>query len=254
MTNVPAPNNPQRVLVVVPAYNEAASIRKVIADLRAHVPDAHVAVVDDGSTDDTGTVATEMGATVLELPFNLGIGGALQAGYLYAYENGYEVAVQFDGDGQHRADQIGALLGEMDRSGADLVIGSRLMGKGDYRFPLLRRLGSWLIGAVTFLVTRRRLTDPTSGFRATGRRAIAFFANYYPHAYLESPEATLWVAKQGMRVAETAVEMRMADHSSIGNLSGVFHALRVCLALLIDAIEGRFPESPRARDPKEDPT
>ena len=245
-------SNRQRVLIVIPAYNEAAKIPQVMADLREHAPSTDVVVVDDGSTDDTAAIAESEGATVLRLPFNLGIGGALQTGYQYAHENGYDIAVQFDGDGQHRGDQIARLIAPVAEGRADLVIGSRMIGKRQYRFPLVRRIGSRLIGLVTFLVTGRWVTDPTSGSRAISRRTIAFFARHYPQAYLESPEATVWVARQGMSICEVPVRMRTAAHSSVGNITGVFHSLRVCLALLVDRIESRFPECPRPASPPEE--
>jgi len=231
-----------RLLVIVPAFNEAQCIGGVLDDLRRKLPGADVVVVDDGSSDDTAAVARARGVTVLQLPFNLGIGGALQTGYLYAYENGYDIAVQFDSDGQHRADQIAHLIEPIESGQADHVIGSRLMGEGDYRFPLMRRVGSWLIRFVTFLVTGRRINDPTSGSRASGRRALTFFARHYPQSYLDSPEITVWMLRQGMRVAEVPVEMNEADHSSIGSIKGVFHSMRVCVALLIDRMEAPFSE------------
>ncbi|MBS3820912.1 MAG: glycosyltransferase family 2 protein [Phycisphaerae bacterium] len=231
-----------RLLIVLPAYNEATGIGAVLADLRRHVPGADVVVVDDGSSDETTTVARGAGATVLRLPFNLGIGGALQTGYLFAYENSYDIAVQFDADGQHKAEEIPDLIQPILDGEANHVIGSRLMGKGAYRFPLMRRAGSWLIRFVTFLVTGRRIHDPTSGSRASGRRALAFFARHYPQAYLDSPQITVWMLRQGMRVAEVPVEMNEAEHSSIGSVRGVLHSLRVCVALVIDRIEAPFSE------------
>jgi len=241
-------SNP-RALIVIPAYNEAGKIKQVIADLRAHVGEMAIAVIDDGSMDATADLAERAGAIVLRLPFNLGIGGALQTGYLYAAKHGYDAAVQFDGDGQHRADQVRDLIAPVLAGRADMAIGSRLLGKGDYRFPLMRRMGSKLIGLITRLVTGRWISDPTSGFRAHGRRALAFFARNYPQAYLDSAEITVWVLRQGMRVEEVPVEMRSAEHSSIGSLRGVLHSMRACLALLIDRIEKRFPEAPEPEDP-----
>jgi hypothetical protein len=237
-----------RVLIVIPALNEARSIRGVLEDLRLHVPRADLAVIDDGSTDDTVAIARGAGAIVLRLPFNLGIGGALQTGYIYAAQHDYDLAVQFDGDGQHRADQVLALLQAVGQ-GADLVIGSRVMAPGRYRFPLMRGIGSRLIGAIVRLVTGLRICDPTSGFRAFSRRMIGFFAHHYPQAYLESPEALAWAARHGMIVREIPIEMRPAERSSIGNVMGVFYSLRVCLALLIDVLESRFPEKPAAPTP-----
>lgn len=242
----------KKILIVIPAYNEAGKIREVVADLREHGPEATIAVIDDGSMDATAERAAGTGAVVLRLPFNLGIGGALQTGYIYAAENGFDVAVQFDGDGQHRADQIRDLIAPVLQGRADMTIGSRMMGKGDYRFPLMRLIGSKLIAVITRLVTGRWISDPTSGFRANGRRAVAFFARNYPQAYLDSAEITVWLLRQGMRVEEVPVEMRTAEHSSIGSFKGVLHSMRACLALLIDRMEKRFPEAPNPNDPAEE--
>ncbi len=238
-----------KVLIVVPAYNEAGKIRQAIADLRRHVPEMDIAVIDDGSMDATVELAEKEGAIVLKLPFNLGIGGALQTGYLYAARGGYDVAVQFDGDGQHRADQIHDLITPILAGQADMAIGSRMLGKGDYRFPLMRKIGARLIAMITRMVTGRWISDPTSGFRGNGRRAIAFFSRNYPQAFLDSAEITVWVIRQGMNVEEVPVEMRTADHSSIGSFIGVIHAMRVCVALLIDRMEKKFPEDPSAQTP-----
>jgi len=241
-----------RVLIVIPAFNEAGRIRQVIADLRRHVPEMDIAVIDDGSVDGTAGIAAGAGTIVLSLPFNLGIGGALQTGYIYAARHNYDLAVQFDGDGQHRADQICDLISPIVAGRADMTIGSRMLGRGSYRFPLMRGIGSWLIRLITRIVTGRRISDPTSGFRGTGRRAIEFFSRNYPQAYLDSAEITVWVLRQGMTVAETPVEMHPAEHSSIGSFLGVIHAVRVCLALIIDRIEKKFPEGLQARTPRKE--
>jgi hypothetical protein len=238
-----------KMLIVIPAFNEARRIRDAIADLRQHVPEMDIAVIDDGSIDGTAGIAADAGAIVLRLPFNLGIGGALQTGYIYAAQHNYGLAVQFDGDGQHRADQIRDLISPIVAGRADMTIGSRMLGKGNYHFPLMRGVGSWLIRLITRIVTGRRISDPTSGFRGTGRRAIEFFSRNYPQSYLDSAEITVWVLRQGMNVEETPVEMHPAEHSSIGSFLGVIHAVRVCLALLIDRMEKKFPEAPPAQTP-----
>jgi len=245
-----------RMLVIVPAYNEAHSIRQVVEDLRAHVPSADVVVIDDGSTDDTAAVAESLGAVVLRLPCNLGVGGAMRTGYLYAFENGYGLAVQFDGDGQHRADQIPHLVAEVIEGGADLAIGSRLLGQPQYRFPLMRKVGSKLIAAIAWLVTGLHLTDPTSGFRAASRRMIGFFARHYPESYLgDTVEALVLAARHGLRVREVPAQMREARHSSIGNIKGLFHTFCIGLAILVDRIEKKFPDVPEGppRDEERSP-
>jgi len=237
----------RRCLIIVPAYNESRNIARALGDLRDRAGEADVVVVDDGSTDDTAAVAEAFGAAVLRLPCNLGVGGAMRTGYLYALESGYDLAVQFDGDGQHRADQIAALVSAV-ADGADLAIGSRRLGEASYRFSLARWVGSRLVAGVAFLVTRLRLTDPTSGFRASSRRMIAFFAKHYPQTYLgDTIESTVLAARHGMAVREVAARMHESGTSSIGNVKGVFHTICICLAILIDAIERRFPDT--AEDP-----
>jgi len=245
-----------RVLIIIPAYNEAQSIPRVLDDLREHVPEADAVVVDDGSTDETASVAGRLGAAVLRLPCNLGVGGAMRTGYRYALENGYGLAVQFDGDGQHRADQIRPLLALVIEDGVDLAIGSRLLGSGSYRFSRTRWIGSRLIAAIASLVARWRVTDPTSGFRASSKQMIAFFAKYYPQTYLgDTVEAMVLAARHGMKVRETQTEMRQSARSSIGNIKGVFHTVCICLAILVDCIESKFPDYAQGPAPgKENPS
>jgi glycosyltransferase involved in cell wall biosynthesis len=233
-----------KVLIVIPAFNEVRRIRDAIADLRRHVPWADAVVIDDGSIDDTAAIAADAGAIVLRLPFNLGVGGAMRTGYLYAHERSYDIAVQFDGDSQHRADHICRLVAAV-ADGANLAVGSRVLDKGGYRFPFMRKVGSLLLTAVIRLVTGKRFTDPTSGFRAANRRMIAFFARHYPEGYLgDTVEALVEAARHGMDIREVPVEMRPAEHSSIGNLKGLFHTTCICLAILIDRLERKFPEVP----------
>ncbi len=235
----------RRLLVIVPAHNEAGSIEAVLDDLRQHAPEADVVVVDDGSTDRTGDLARAGGAKVLPLPCNLGVGGAMQTGYLYAFRNDYDLAVQFDGDGQHRASGIAALLEPIDAGSADLVIGSRLLADGQFKFHPLRFIGSRLLSTLTSLIVRRRITDPTSGFRSASRRAIAFFARHYPQSYLgDTVEALVWAARNGMTIREVAARMRQrtAGQSATGSLFGLVHTLRIILAVLVDCLERRIGE------------
>ena len=140
-----------KILIIVPAYNEEASLPGVIRDLREHIPSADVLVVNDGSRDATVLVARKLGVMVLDLPFNLGIGGAVQTGYLYAERNGYDIAVQFDGDGQHLASEIQKLLEPLEANQADLVVGSRFMTIGGYKAPVFRKMG---IGIFSFVLSR----------------------------------------------------------------------------------------------------
>ncbi len=237
-----------RVLIIVPAHNEAANIGGVIDDLRRYVPAADVVVVDDESGDATAEIARSKGALVLPLACNIGVGGAMQTGYMYAAERGYDIAVQFDGDGQHRANQIAMLIEKVATGQADLVVGSRLLEGVKFRFHPLRFIGSRLLSRLVSLICRQRLSDPTSGFRAASRRMIRFFAAHYPQTYLgDTTEALTWAGRAGMKIAEVSVRMsqRTGGQSAAGNMKGLWLTLCIILAVLVDCIE------PPITDPQE---
>ena len=226
---------PGRAIAVVPAWNEEGAISGVVDEIRAFDPSFDVVVVDDASTDTTGAVAAAHGAAVLRLPFNLGIGGAVQTGFKYAHERGYDVAVRLDGDGQHDASQIGNLLGPLLRDEADIVTGSRFAGAGsDYRAPLARRIGIIRFARIVSLLTRQRVTDTTSGFQALNRKGIELFADDYPNDYPEV-EATVLVFKHRLRLVEVPVQMREREsgQSSITLVRSIYYVLKVTLALLV---------------------
>jgi glycosyltransferase involved in cell wall biosynthesis len=221
-------------IAIVPAFNEEESVARVIDEIRAFDPDFEIVVVDDGSTDGTATVAGQRGAHVVRLPFNLGIGGAVQTGFRFAFENGFQLAVRVDGDGQHDPLQLPALIEPVLAGEADIVVGSRFAGRGGYRSSRSRRLGiSVLAGAVSMLV-RQRVTDPTSGFQALNRHAIALFVADYPHDYPEV-EATVMVFKHRLRLKEVPVQMRerAAGRSSIGAAASVYYMVKVLLAIVV---------------------
>jgi glycosyltransferase involved in cell wall biosynthesis len=200
-------------------------------------------VVDDGSTDATAAVAADAGATVVRLPFNLGIGGAMQAGYQYALERGYDIAVQVDGDGQHDARHIDDLLAELrSRAGINMVTGSRFLardGEG-YRSSVYRRFGIRVFARVLSMITGRPVTDPTSGFRMTDRRGIELFARDYPHDYPEV-EAVLMVHAHRLVAVEVPVEMRprVAGRSSINSTQSAYYMLKVLLAVFVGMLRAR---------------
>ncbi len=225
----------------MPAYNEEASIGEVVFEVRDSDPSFEVLVVDDGSTDATAACAEEAGARVLRLPLNLGIGGAVQAGYMYALERGFDVAVQVDGDGQHDARELGRLLEPVLAGRADMTIGTRFSGPSAYRAPLTRRVGISLFAALVSLRVRRRMTDTTSGFRAVNRRGIRLFAVDYPHDYPEV-EAVVTAARGNLRVCEVPVLMRprAAGNSSITAFRSFYYVVKVLLALFV----GLFPRRP----------
>lgn len=206
MTTPPTPAG-RSVLVVIPALNEEESIAAVVDEVRGVLPHSRVLVVDDGSTDKTRAKATEAGAAVLSLPFNLGVGAALRAGFRYAVRAGHEVVVQVDGDGQHDPASIPDLLSALDD--ADVVIGARFAGVGDYHVGLARRLAMRLLARSVSRRTKVALTDATSGFRAFDRRAIETFAWEYPAEYLgDTVEALVIAASAGLRVTQIPVVMR----------------------------------------------
>ncbi|HZO61718.1 MAG TPA: glycosyltransferase family 2 protein [Gaiellaceae bacterium] len=221
-------------IAIVPAFNEQESVTHVIEEIRAFDPDFEVVVVDDGSTDGTAAAAARLGAHVVRLPFNLGIGGAVQTGFRYAFEHGFELAVRVDGDGQHDPAQLGLLLGPVVAGEADIVVGSRFASDGGYRSSRSRRVGISILAKTVSLLVRRRVTDPTSGFQALNRRAIALFAADYPHDYPEV-EAALMVHKHELRMTEVPVHMRerSAGQSSIGALASVYYMVKVLLALFV---------------------
>lgn len=221
-----------KTLVIIPAYNEGLSIERVTRS----VIDAgyDYVIVNDGSSDDTRDVCVRNNFNMLDLRENLGIGGAVQAGHKYAYRHGYDVDVQFDGDGQHDAAYIDALLLRLEE-GADLVIGSRFIGtENEFRSSWLRRVGIRWISFWIRAFTGQRVTDPTSGFRATGRRAMALFCADYPMDYPE-PESIVAAIKNDLVVAEVPAVMheRGAGESSIGALSSVYYMIKVSLAIAI---------------------
>jgi glycosyltransferase involved in cell wall biosynthesis len=223
-----------RRLAIVPAYNEEESVGRVIDEIREFDPGFDVCVVDDGSVDRTAGVAVDRGAHVIRLPFNLGIGGAVQTGYRFAFENGYDLAVQIDGDGQHDPRELPKILTPVVENAADMAVGSRFAGGGQYRAPLARRAGIAIFAKVVSAVVRQRVTDTTSGFRAVNRRGIALFAADYPHDYPEV-EATVMVVKSRLRLVEVPVTMRerAGGRSSITALRSVYYMVKVLLAIFV---------------------
>jgi glycosyltransferase involved in cell wall biosynthesis len=223
-----------RRVAIVPAYNEEESVGRVIDELRRFDPGLDVVVVDDGSLDRTAGLAADRGARVLRLPFNLGIGGAMQTGFRFAFEHGYDLAVQVDGDGQHDPGELPKILAPVVAGEADLVVGTRFAGEGEFRSTAIRRIGIRIFAWTVSQIVGQRVTDTTSGFRAIGRRGIALFAADYPHDYPEV-EATVMVAKARLRLQEVPVAMRerAGGRSSITALRSIYYMAKVLLALFV---------------------
>jgi glycosyltransferase involved in cell wall biosynthesis len=240
---------PGRIVALVPAYDEAEVIGKVVDEIRVFDPAVHVVVLDDASTDGTAAVAESCGATVLRLPHNVGIGGAVQTGFKFALAEGYDIAVRLDGDGQHDAHELGTLLAPLDRGEADLVIGSRFVdAEGSYRPPLARRIGIRIFARLVSMLGGERVTDTTSGFLALNRVGIELFAREYPHDYPEV-EATLVALKSGLRLSQVQVHMREREtgSSSITFVQSLYYIVKVTLAVLVASLR-RYPrlqEAPR---------
>jgi glycosyltransferase involved in cell wall biosynthesis len=231
-----------RNLAIVPAYNEAGAVAATVHDIRRH-SGFDVLVIDDGSTDDTAEIARNAGAHVIRHPFNLGIGGAVQSGYQYALEHGYDVAVQIDGDGQHDARHIPELLDRLKNSDdLNMITGSRFLVRenGGYRSSMPRRFGIRLFARILSVVVGRRVTDPTSGFRMVDRKGIQLFARDYPHDYPEV-EAVLLSHFHKLRGEEMPVRMRerMSGVSSINSTRSVYYMIKVLLAILVGLLRAR---------------
>ncbi|HSN28546.1 MAG TPA: glycosyltransferase family 2 protein [Kofleriaceae bacterium] len=217
-----------RLLVIVPAYNEQDALGGVLRELRAQARD--VLVIDDGSRDRTSDVARDAGARVLRLSRNLGIGGAVQAGLRVAHREGYDAAVQLDGDGQHPPSELPRLL----ETEGDLVVGTRYRGKHGFQSTWLRRLGSWWIRTLLRVVVRLKVSDPTSGYRVYRRRALQLFDDTYPYDFPE-PESLAIARAAGLDVKEVAVTMRdrQGGSSSIKAFDSLYYMIKVTVAVLL---------------------
>lgn len=228
----------QKVLIIIPAYNEEQSVGKVVEEVHTHLPQAEVLVVNDGSTDLTSEIAKSKGAIVLNLPFNLGIGGAMQAGYQYAYEKGYDIAIQVDGDGQHDPKEIGKLLKALQEKKIDMVIGSRFIGDLGYKSSTMRRIGISIFSQVISMIVGQRITDPTSGFRASNRKTIQLFASDYPQDYPE-PEVVILLHQCHLKMEEVPVGMseRYSGESSITKIRSIYYMVKVLLAIFVDCFK-----------------
>lgn len=226
-----------KILVIIPALNEAESIRRVIDSVRQQIPHADVLVLNDGSSDTTGECAEAAGAMVLHMPYNVGIGASVQAGFQFADKMKYDVVVRNDGDGQHDATEIMNMLEALAADKADIIIGSRYIENRGYVATPMRRIGSLILANLISLIVRQRVTDPTSGFIVCNRKAIHMCAQIYPHDYPE-PESIVLLYRAGVRMLEMPVTMqpRLTGQSSITTLRSVYYMIKVILAILVDLL------------------
>jgi hypothetical protein len=238
----------KHLLVVVPAFNEEASLGGLLAEIQSALPKVRVLVVSDGSKDQTAAVARAFGVRVLDLPHNIGVGGAMQAGFQFAIRNGFDYVLRLDGDGQHPPGEAAKLIARMAESGADLVVGSRFGATKECVSSRFRYAGIRVLALFLSLICRARILDPTSGFWLVGRPLLDYFARYYPTDYPE-PEALALLRRQGYAFAEVPVlfRERRAGQSSIGFVDALYYMVKVGLALLVDRVREVNPRFAKGR-------
>ena len=221
-------------LVIIPAYNEEKSLERTIKDIKENAPEFDYIIVNDCSTDETLELCREKRFSYLNLPVNLGIGGAVQTGYRYAYYHGYDIAVQFDGDGQHDASFLNWMAEVLNKTGADMVIGSRFIDKKGFQSSVLRRMGIKYFSILIKILTGKIITDPTSGMRMINRKLLKKFTEEYPKDYPE-PESVVTALSEKYKVTEMPVIMneREAGVSSISLRSGVYYMIKVSFAIIV---------------------
>jgi len=220
--------------IIIPCYNEEECIGGLLSEIETHLSGVDIVVIDDGSKDTTSAQAKAAGAVVLHLAHNLGVGGAVQAGFIYCFNAGYKRVVRIDGDGQHPPSEIRKLLEASDKSDADMVIGSRFLGEGDFKSTTVRFLGIKILASMISWICRKKVTDPTSGFFVVKRKLLYYFSHRYPEDYPE-PEALALLRRQGYDYHEVGVTFRPRLHgnSSIRKWGTFYYALKVGLALLV---------------------
>ena len=221
-------------IIVIPAYNEEGNLEKTVRDIRENAPDFDYVIVNDCSTDNTLGMCREKGFSYLNLPVNLGIGGAVQTGYRYAYYHGYDLAVQFDGDGQHSAKFLAQMAKVLEETESDMVIGSRFIEKEGFQSSGLRRIGTRYFSLLIKLLTGKTVTDPTSGMRMINRKLLKKFTNEYPKDYPE-PESVVTVLSEKHKVTEIPVVMNEREEgiSSISLRNSVYYMIKVSFAVVI---------------------
>lgn len=232
----------KKVLLIIPAYNEQENILKTVQTIKEYSEEIEYVVINDGSTDNTEQILIENKINHIKLVHNLGIGGAVQTGYKYAYENNYDIAIQFDGDGQHDINYVPNICEPLINGQADMCIGTRYLDKSESKFQstFMRRLGANIISTFIHLLCGKKVTDPTSGFRAANKKVIEEFAKEYPTEYPE-PESTVSLLVNGYKVQEVPVSMneRTGGVSSIRLWKTVDYMVKVVLAIIVDSISFR---------------
>lgn len=237
-------------IVIIPVYNEEKRIAGIIGKIRAAVKTTDIAVVDDGSTDSTSDIAKSAGATVLKLPFNMGYGTALQTGYKYAYENGYDVLVQMDGDGQHNPDYIPQMLERLAKNGSDVIVGSRFKAKTGYKTSFARRAGIAFFSVIVSAIMKKRITDPTSGYQAIKSQVLPFlisesFPNDYPDADL-----LIMLYYEGFNVDEFAMNMQSDPKSKSmhrGMLKNIYYIFKMLMSIFLVVISIKISRGRRKK-------
>lgn len=224
-------------LIIIPAYNESESIENTVRDIMENAPDFDYVVINDCSKDNTKAICESNGFNIVNLPINLGIGGAVQTGYKYAMEYGYDIAVQVDGDGQHDPAFLKQMAEIIEKEDLDMVIGSRFIDKEGFQSSFMRRVGIKYFTVLIKMITGKTITDPTSGLRMIGRNVIKLYASDYPKDYPE-PESVVAVLRRGMKVKEIPVVMRSRQGgvSSINPSKSVYYMIKVTLAILVESV------------------
>lgn len=222
-------------IVIIPAYNEQNNLMEVIDDIRTNAPGFDYVIINDGSTDDTIDLCRSKGFSTIDLPVNLGIGASVQTGYIYALENGYDIAVQFDGDGQHEARYLEKMYDEMIRTGSDMVIGSRYLSKNGFQSTALRRTGTRFLSVLIRILHGQEVRDVTSGLRMINKNVMTAFTENYPYDYPE-PETVAFCMRKKFKITEVPVTMRprKEGRSSIGSMQSVYYMFKVSFSIIVD--------------------
>ena len=229
-----------KILIIIPAFNEEMNILNVLGELDFYYSELDYLVVNDCSEDATRAILLNKETSFLDLPVNLGIGGGVQAGYMYALENDYDIAVQMDGDGQHLPSEVSSIIDPIVNGSADFVVGSRFVTNKGFQSSQLRRIGIYMLSKVLRLCVGIHIKDVTSGFRAVNRKGISLFSKEYAQDYPE-PEALAVAALKGLKIKEVPVEMKEREGgiSSISGVKSIYYMIKVSIALAITRLQSK---------------